>query len=93
MYNKLKYPYINIYIHKYIRWFIHTGAFYFTLGNCSPKLRSKMQSIQLVALVKKRVLDQYGITAVLRPMVDDLKKLVSGLKPIYHSRLHENAHH
>ena len=32
-------------IHKYTRWFIHTGAFYFTLGNCSPKLRSKMQSI------------------------------------------------
>ena len=51
-----------------------------------------MQSIQLVALVKKRVLDQYGITAVLRPMVDDLKELVSGLKPICHSRLHENAH-
>ena len=51
-----------------------------------------MQSIQLVALVKKRVLDQYGITAILRPMVDDLKKLVSRLKPIYQSRLHENAH-
>lgn len=70
----------------------HTGAFYFTLGNCSPKLRSKMQSIQLVALVKKRVLDQYGITAVLRPMVEDLKKLVSELKLTYHNRLHENAH-
>lgn len=51
-----------------------------------------MQSIQLVALVKKRVLDQYGITAILIPMVDDLKKLVSGLKHIYQSRLHENAH-
>ena len=51
-----------------------------------------MQSIQLVALVKKRVLDQYGITAVLRPMVEDLKKLVSELKLTYHNRLHENAH-
>jgi len=27
-----------------------TGAFYFTLGNISPKYRSRISSIQLVAL-------------------------------------------
>ena len=52
------------------------GIFYFILGNVQPKFRSKLSSIQLVAIVKSTVLSAYGMDAVLRPFVDDLKKLV-----------------
>ena len=51
--------------------------FYFTLGNVNPKFRSKLKSIQLAALVRRVHLVKYGMNAVLRPIVDDLKKLVS----------------
>ena len=43
---------------------IHVGAFYFTLGNVNPKFRSKLKSIQLVALVKRVHLVKYGMNAV-----------------------------
>ncbi len=56
---------------------LNTGLFYFTLGNISPKLRSKLSSIQLVSIVKCTVLKKYGMNAVLRPFVEDVKKLVS----------------
>lgn len=57
--------------------FLYTGAFYFTLGNCSPKLRSDLRSIQLVALVKNSLIKKYGMNTVLKPIVKDLKALVS----------------
>lgn len=53
------------------------GIFYFTLGNVRPKYRSKLSAIQLVAIVKHKYLSVYGMDAVLRPFVDDMKKLVS----------------
>lgn len=56
---------------------LHVGVFYFTLGNVNPKFRSKLKSIQLVALVRRVHLVKYGMNAVLRPIVDDLKRLVS----------------
>lgn len=52
------------------------GIFYFTLGNVRPKYRSKLSTIQLVAIVKHKYLSVYGMDAVLRPFVD-MKKLVS----------------
>ena len=42
-----------------------------------PKYRSKLSTIQLVAIVKHKHLSMYGMDAVLRPFVDDIKKLVS----------------
>ena len=53
--------------------------FYFTLGNLSPKFRSKLSAIQLVGIVKTTVLAIYGMDAVLQPIVDDLMKLVGNL--------------
>ena len=55
---------------------MHVGAFYFTIGNLSPKYRSQVSTIQLVALVKASFISKYGMDAVLKPFVDDLKKLV-----------------
>ena len=55
---------------------MHTGIFYFVLGNLPPKFRSRLSAIHLVAIVNRNVLSQYGMDPVLRPFVDDLKKLV-----------------
>ena len=52
------------------------GIFYFTIGNLLPKFHSKLASIQLIAIVKTKILSAYRMEAVLRPIVDDLKKLV-----------------
>ena len=60
----------------YIHCVLFLGVFYFTLGNVNPKFRSKLKSIQLAALVRRVHLVKYGMNAVLRPIVDDLKKLV-----------------
>ena len=62
------------------------GIFYFTLGNLDPKYRSRYRSIQLLAICKKKTLDKYSLCSVLRPFVDDMKKLVS-------SFINVNAHH
>ena len=52
----------------------------FFIGNLPPKYRSKLSSIQLLAIVKTNCLSTYGMDAVLHPIVEDLKKLVP---PIY----------
>lgn len=54
------------------------GIFYFMLGNLSPKFRSKLSVIQLIAIVEAPVMTSYGMDAVLRPFVDDVKKLEAG---------------
>ena len=53
------------------------GFFYFLLGNLSPKYRSALRAINLVAVVKKKLIKDYSMNAVLTPIVDDIKKLVS----------------
>ena len=53
-----------------------TGAFYFTLGNLPPKYRSRLTSIHLLALVKSSFISEYGMDAVMKPFIQDLKKLV-----------------
>lgn len=52
------------------------GMFYFTIGNLSPMYRSQLTNIHLVAIAKTGHIDTYGMDAVLKPFVDDLKKLV-----------------
>ena len=58
-----------------------TGAFYFTLGNLPPKYRSRLTSIHLLALVKSTFISEYGMDAVMKPFIQDLKKLVKC--PVY----------
>ena len=55
---------------------VYIGIFYFTLGNLPPKYRSRLLAIHLVAIVKTTILSMYGMDNVLRPFVDDIKKLV-----------------
>ena len=65
----------------YIMYILYAGAFYFTLGNISPKYRSRLSSIQLLALVKSDHINTYGMNNILRPIIEDIKKLVSILIP------------
>lgn len=53
------------------------AAFYFVLGNLSPKFRSKLSSIQLVCLCCTRLIKQYGFGKVLKPLLEDVKVLES----------------
>ena len=66
--------FILMYIHII---YVHVGFFYFTVGNVSPKYRSLLKAINLVALIKRKWIKQYSMNAILEPIVNDIKKLVS----------------
>ena len=51
------------------------GAIYFSLGNIDPALRSRLDSIYLVALFQTDLLERYSFDAILKPFMSDLKKL------------------
>ena len=51
------------------------GLFYYTLGNIRPRYRSQSKSIQLLAVVKRYVINKYGINAILEPIVDEILEL------------------
>lgn len=54
-----------------------TGAFYYLLGNLSPRFRSKIHNIQLLVLVKYTLACEYGIDCILKPVVNDIRRLES----------------
>ena len=56
---------------------IFSGAFYFLLGNLSPCFRSKVNSIQLLCLAKYTTIAEFGIDEILKPILEDIKKLES----------------
>ena len=53
------------------------GMFYFTLGNIRTLYRSKLKSINLLAVVKSKLVSEYSMNYVLQPIISDIKKLVS----------------
>ena len=53
------------------------GAFYFLLGNLSPRFRSKISNIQLLLLAKHSTVVDHGIDRLLAPIVEDIRKLES----------------
>ena len=52
------------------------GGFYFTLGNFSPERRSLLKHVYLVALAKTTYIKKYGMNAILKHIVPDIKILV-----------------
>lgn len=61
----------------------HTGKhkidlYYYTLGNISPKFRSKLCAIRLLAIVKAGHVSKYGQNKVLTPIINDLHELSKG---------------
>ena len=53
------------------------AAFYFVVANVHPMFRSKLKHIQLVALARSEDMKKYGANTILKPIVEDIKKLVS----------------
>ena len=45
------------------------------VGNLDPAFRSRLEAINLVALFKSDLLQRYTLNDVLKPFIDDLKKL------------------
>lgn len=50
------------------------GAIYFMLVNLDPALRSRLESIHLIALFESKLLVNYSIDDILRPFINDLKE-------------------
>ena len=53
------------------------AMFYYTLGNISPKFRSTTKMIQLVAVTKYTVLEEYGFNEILQPFMVSIRSLES----------------
>lgn len=51
------------------------GAFYFLLGNLAPQYRSKLHVIQLALLANAKTVKKHGFSAVIIPLLRDLKTL------------------
>ena len=58
------------------------GMFYFTLGNVRSLYRSKLKSINLLVVVKSKLVSEYSMNCVLQPIISDIKKLVSTSRSI-----------
>ena len=52
-----------------------TGFFYYVLGNLSPKLRSSLKAIQLLAVAKCSVISKYGSNSILQSFMEDIRVL------------------
>ena len=59
------------------------GLFYFVLGNLQPALRSKMRHIQLAVIATCGVMKKYGVDAVMKPILEDIKNLVRYTLRVY----------
>lgn len=55
---------------------IAVGIFYFTVGNKPPKAKSQLKSIYLLCVLKHKYLCKYGMDEVIKPFIEDMKKLV-----------------
>nr|CAH0100559.1 unnamed protein product [Daphnia galeata] len=52
---------------------------YFTLGNIDVKHRSTFKSINLLSKIGTETVKRFGLNVLLKPIVDDLKKLEEGV--------------
>ena len=53
------------------------GVFYYSLGNLRPLYRTRVNQIQLLALVKRSYISKYSMNKILEPFVRDVAVLVS----------------
>ena len=67
----------------------HAGVFYAMLGNTSPRHRSKLKMILLVAICKTKYIKQYTTDAVLQPILNDLRQPVICLLNMHHQLLYQ----
>lgn len=72
--------------------YIIIGMVYFQLANLNPAFRSKLESINLVAIFRCNLLEHYSIDAILKPFVQDLKKLENVWWHLCASNIYNNMH-
>lgn len=60
------------------------SLFYFQLANIYPEYRSKLKSINLLAIVEYRYLKKYGLDEILKPFVEELITLGSDMGYDFH---------
>ena len=53
--------------------------FYWILLNIPPYFRSRLSSINLFAMVKKKILDKYSFNDVLQPFFEEIRQLWTGV--------------
>ncbi|XP_033125438.1 uncharacterized protein LOC117123569 [Anneissia japonica] len=52
--------------------------YYYTIGNISPKFRSKRCAVRLLAIANAKLVKKYGINCIMRPIIEDLQLLYNG---------------
>ena len=52
-----------------------TSGFYFVFGNLPPQYRSRQKDIYLAFMCSSKLISKYGYQEILRPLLDDLRKL------------------
>jgi len=60
--------------------------FYWTLLNIPPKYRSKLSSMSLFAMVKRKILDKYSFENVLAPFFEEMRQLTQGVDFLIHDK-------
>ena len=63
------------------------GVFYYSLGNLRPLYRTRINQIQLLALVKRSYITKYSMNKILEPFVRDVAVLVSESDLFTHNTL------
>ena len=58
--------------------------FYYTITNIDPKLRSRLHTIMLLAVVESQYITKYGIDTILEPFIEEMKALESVSVGIWH---------
>ena len=53
---------------------------YFTIGNLPLKFRSNFQSIFLLSIFPNTMMKRFGLNILLKPIIEDIKRLESGVK-------------
>ena len=62
----------------------HVGMFYYMIGNIDPRLRSGLNTIQLMAVARTQHIDKYGMNEILKPFMEEIRQLE---EVIYYKRL------
>lgn len=52
-------------------------AIYYTIGNMGPRYCSQLKHIHVALLVRYSLVKQFGLDQILKPLIDDLKKISS----------------
>ena len=68
------------------------GAFYYVLGNISPKYRCKLQSIQLAGLCMSSHIKKYGMHRILQPLLRDITVLETDGLTLHKDGVEHNIH-